>query len=44
MEESQGLKTKIAETEVFTGEEIKDLYKYPNEDTFLGRYFIKQKI
>ena len=44
MEESQGLKTKIAETEVFTGEEIKDIYKYPNEDTFLGRYFIKQKI
>ena len=44
MEVAQGLKTKIAETEVFTGEEIKDLYKYPNEDTFLGRYFIKQKI
>ena len=44
MEVAQGLKTKIAETEVFTGEEIKDLYKYPNEDIFLGRYFIKQKI
>ena len=41
---AQGLKTKIPETEVFTGKEIKDLYKYPNEDIFLGRYFIKQKI
>lgn len=41
MEVSQGLKTKIAETEVFTGKEIKNLYKNPNEDTFLGRYFIK---
>ena len=44
MEDSQGIKTKIAETEVFTGKEIKNLYKDPNEDTFLGRYFIKQKI
>jgi len=44
MEESQGLKTKIAETEVFTGEEIKDLYENPNEATFLGKYFMKQKI
>ena len=44
MEVSQGLKTKIAETEVFTGKEIKNLYKNPNEDTFLGRYFMKQKI
>lgn len=39
-----GLITSISETEVFTGKEIKDLYKYPNEDIFLGRYFIKQKI
>lgn len=44
MEVSQGLKTKIAETEVFTGKEIKNFYKNPNEDTSLGRYFIKQKI
>lgn len=44
MEVSQGLKTKIAETEVFTGKEIKNLYKNPNEDISLGRYFIKQKI
>ena len=44
MEVSQGLKIKIAETEVFTGKEIKNLYKNPNEGTFLGRYFIKQKI
>lgn len=44
MEVSQGLKTSIDETEVFTGKEIKDLYKDPNEYTFLGRYFIKQKI
>ena len=44
MEVSQGLKIKIAETEVFTGKEIKNLYKNPNEDTFLGRYFMKQKI
>ena len=44
MEVSQGLKTKIAETEVFTGKEIKDLYENPNEDTSLGRYFMKQKI
>ena len=44
MEVSQGLKIKIAETEVFTGKEIKNLYKNPNEATFLGRYFMKQKI
>lgn len=44
MEVSQGLKTKIAETEVFTGKEIKELYENPNEDTFLGKYFIKQKV
>ena len=44
MEVSQGLKTKIAETEVFTGKEIKNLYENPNEDTFLGKYFMKQKI
>ena len=44
MEVSQGLKTKIAETEVFTGKQIKDLYENPNEDTFLGKYFMKQKI
>ena len=44
MEVSQGLKTRIAETEVFTGKEIKDLYENPNENTFLGKYFMKQKI
>lgn len=44
MEVSQGLKTSISETEVFTGKEIKDLYENPNEDTFLGKYFMKQKI
>ena len=44
MEVAQGLKTSISETEVFTGKEIKNLYKNPNEDTSLGRYFIKQKI
>lgn len=44
IEVSQGLKTSISETEVFTGKEIKNLYKNPNEDTFLGRYFMKQKI
>ena len=44
MEESQGLKTSIAETEVFTGKQIKDFYENPNEDTFLGKYFMKQKI
>ena len=44
MEVSQGLKTNIAETEIFTGKEIKDFYENPNEDTFLGRYFMKQKI
>ena len=44
MGESQGLKTSIFETEVFTGKQIKDLYENPNEDTFLGKYFMKQKI
>ena len=44
MEESQGLKTSIAETEVFTGKQIKDFCENPNEDTFLGKYFMKQKI
>ena len=44
MEESQGLKTSISETEVFTGKQIKDLYENPNEDIFLGKYFMKQKI
>lgn len=44
MEVSQGLKTKIAETEVFTGKEIKDFFENPNGDTFLGKYFIKQKV
>ena len=44
MEESQGLKTSIFETEVFIGKQIKDLYENPNEDTFLGKYFMKQKI
>ena len=44
MEVSQGLKTKIVETEVFTGKQIKDLYENPNENTFLGKYFMKQKI
>lgn len=44
MEKSQGLKTSIAETEVFTGKQIKDLYENPNEDTFLGKYFMKRKI
>lgn len=44
IEVSQGLKTSISETEVFTGKEIKNLYKNPNEDTSLGRYFIEQKI
>ena len=44
MEVLQGLKTSISETEVFTGKEIKDLYENPNEDTFLGKYFMKQKI
>ena len=43
MEESQGLKTSISETEVFTGKQIKDLYENPNENTFLGKYFMKQK-
>ena len=44
MEKSQGLKTSIFETEVFTGKQIKDLYENPNENTFLGKYFMKQKI
>ena len=44
MEKSQGLKTSISETEVFTGKQIKDFYENPNEDTFLGKYFMKQKI
>ena len=44
MEVSQGLKTSIAETEIFTGKQIKDLYENPNEATFLGKYFMKQKI
>ena len=44
MEKLQGLKTSISETEVFTGKQIKDLYENPNEDTFLGKYFMKQKI
>ena len=44
MEVSQGLKTSISETEVFTGKQIKDLYENPNENAFLGKYFMKQKI
>ena len=44
IEVSQGLKTKIAETEVFTGKEIKNLYENPNENTYLGKYFMEQKI
>lgn len=44
MEVSQGLKTSIYETEVFTGKQIKDLYENPNENAFLGKYFMKQKI
>ena len=44
MEKSQGLKTSISKTEVFTGKQIKDLYENPNEDTFLGKYFMTQKI
>ena len=44
IEKSQGLKTSISETEVFTGKQIKDLYENPNENTFLGKYFMKQKI
>ena len=44
MEVSQGVRTSIAETEVFTGKQIKELYENPNKDTFLGRYFIKQKV
>lgn len=44
MEVPQGLKISIAETEVFTGKQIKNFFENPNEDTFLGRYFIKQKV
>lgn len=44
IEKSQGLKTSISETEVFIGKQIKELYENPNEDTFLGKYFMKQKI
>lgn len=44
MEKSQGLKTSVAETEIFTGKQVKDLYENPNEATFLGKYFMKQKI
>ena len=44
IEVSQGLKNSISETEVFTGKQIKDLYENPNENTFLGKYFMKQKI
>ena len=44
MEVSQGLKTSISETKVFTGKEIKNLYENPNENTYLGKYFMKQKI
>ncbi|MEZ7742351.1 hypothetical protein O3884_03720 [Gemella sp. 20925_1_85] len=41
IEVSQGLKTSISETEVFTGKQIKDLYENPNENAFLGKYFMK---
>lgn len=44
MEVSQGVKTSISETEVFTGKQIKDLYENSNENAFLGKYFMKQKI
>ena len=44
MEVALGLITSISETEVFTGKQIKDLYENPNENTFLGKYFMKQKI
>lgn len=44
MEVTLGLITSISETEVFTGKQIKDLYENPNENTFLGKYFMKQKI
>ena len=44
IEVSQGLKNSISETEVFSGKQIKDLYENPNENTFLGKYFMKQKI
>ena len=43
IEVSQGLKNSISETEVFSGKQIKDLYENPNENTFLGKYFMKQK-
>ena len=41
IEVSQGLKTSISETEVFTGKQIKDLYENSNENAFLGKYFMK---
>ena len=41
IEKSQGLKTSISETEVFIGKQIKELYENPNEDTFLGKHFMK---
>lgn len=41
IEVSQGLKNSISETEVFSGKQIKDLYENPNENTFLGKYFMK---
>ena len=44
IEVSQGLKNSISETEVFSGKQIKDFYENPNENTFLGKYFMKQKI
>ena len=44
IEVSQGLKNSISETEVFSGKQIKDLYENPNENAFLGKYFMKQKI
>ena len=43
IEKSQGLKSSISETEVFIGKQIKELYENPNEDTFLGKHFMKQK-
>lgn len=44
IEVSQGLKNSISGTEVFSGKQIKDLYENPNENAFLGKYFMKQKI
>ena len=44
MEVAEGLRTNTTETEVFTGKQIKDLYENQNEDSFLGKYFINQKI